>query len=121
MPTSQASLIDHGTRGGDRDRRSGAEPSRAVTGINLIGHASKNNSFGVTLRHIANSLLARGVPISVHDLRDGNRAQGEDDSLVGHLVDDPEHLPYDINLFCFALPDTPARLRKMDGEADRCK
>jgi len=121
MTTPPANPIGQGTQRGELDARRAAQGNERLPGINLIGHATKNNSFGVTLRHIANSLLARGVPISVHDLRDGNRAQGEDDSLAPYVVQDPSHLPYDINLFCYALPDTPARIRGLDGDAYRWK
>lgn len=88
-------------------------------GVNLIGYASRNIGIGVAFRHIANALVARGIPISIFDLPRHHGHQGEDNSLGAHFVSRIQDLPYEINVFLLNIMALPEFLLELDADAVR--
>ncbi|HSV52260.1 MAG TPA: glycosyltransferase [Burkholderiaceae bacterium] len=100
---------------GDRPFSAWRAHSQEISGINLIGYATHNFGIGNSFRHIASALLAKGIPIRIHDLAQQVAVQGRDDSLTSHFVEQMRELPFEVNLFCLnimALPDLLLRIKE---------
>lgn len=88
-----------------------------ISGINLIGYATRNFGIGNSFRHIAQALLAQGIPVRIYDLVQEDLVQGRNDSLHRHGVQEMRDLPFEVNLFCLnimAMPELLLRLKEED-------
>lgn len=100
--------------------RSGAAPATrdypSGFGINLIGQFTSATGLGVTVRHTAKALRAAGVPFACFDINPyypSGDVAGELADISPHIVSDPAHLRFPVNLYCMPIIEFPELVKRI--------
>lgn len=68
-------------------------------GFNVIGNVSANTGLGVHARHLVTLILDRGYPVKLFDYDPTGRCARHDTRFADITANNPDELPYSINLF----------------------
>lgn len=84
---------------GAGDRDNSATTAAPRPGVNVVGHVTASMGMGLSVRSIVQALLDRGHQVAILDVDPGGGRKSRIDAFASHLVQTPEAMPFDINLF----------------------
>ncbi|WP_221053038.1 glycosyltransferase family 4 protein [Methylomonas koyamae] len=76
-------------------------------GINVVGYVSSNVSLGITARHFIKLFLNRQIPVAIFDIDYKRAPNAREQEYQALTVNDPQQLPYSINLFFLSMGQLP--------------